>query len=81
MTFASFIAIYFIVWWTCLFVVLPFGVKNQSDSGDVHPGSEPGAPVFARIRQRFLATTIVSAIVMGLLWWGLSNPYLQAYWY
>ena len=28
MSIASGIAIYFIVWWVCLFVVLPFGVQK-----------------------------------------------------
>jgi predicted secreted protein len=41
---ATFLAIYFVVWWICLFVVLPFGVKNQVDSGSYIQGTERGAP-------------------------------------
>ena len=37
---ATIIAIYFIVWWVCLFIVLPFGVRNQVDTGEIVPGSE-----------------------------------------
>ena len=33
------IAIYFIIWWTVLFAVLPFGVRSQEESGAVAPGS------------------------------------------
>ena len=38
-------AIYFIIWWTVLFAVLPFGVRSQGESGTVIPGTDPGAPV------------------------------------
>ena len=29
MSFEKSLAIYFIVWWICLFVVLPFGVRTR----------------------------------------------------
>jgi hypothetical protein len=38
------IALYFVIWWTVLFAVLPFGVRSQAEAGDVVSGSEPGAP-------------------------------------
>ena len=46
MKLGSAIAIYFIIWWVCLFVVLPFGVKNAHEAGEtVEQGNEHGAPV------------------------------------
>jgi predicted secreted protein len=74
------IAIYAIVWWLCLFVVLPFGVSNQVDTGDIHPGSEPGAPTTPRWLQRVLYTTLLSIPVTALVLWALSSPLLQEYW-
>jgi predicted secreted protein len=73
-------AIYAIVWFVCLFIVLPFGVKNQVDVGEIVRGSEPGAPVAPRLWRRMLVTTLLSAAVTGLLLWGLSNETLQRYW-
>ena len=73
-------AIYLIVWFVCLFVVLPFGVRNQVDAGEVVRGSEPGAPVAPRLWRRILLTSVLAAAVSGLLFWGLSNPLLQQYW-
>ena len=35
MSLVSAIAIYFIIWWVCLFVVLPFGVRNAHEAGEV----------------------------------------------
>ncbi|MCF6327811.1 MAG: DUF1467 family protein [Devosiaceae bacterium] len=81
MPLASLFAVYVVVWWTCLFLVLPFGVKNQSDIGEVTPGTEPGSPILSKLRERFFATTIVSAIVMALLMWAISSPVLREYWY
>ena len=39
------IAVYFIIWWLTLFVVLPWGVRSQHESGAISPGTEPGAPI------------------------------------
>ncbi len=64
----SWAAIYFIVWWTTLFAVLPFGVRNQIDAGEVTPGTEPGAPVRARLGRIFLMTTIVSTAIFGVVY-------------
>ncbi|GLK69505.1 DUF1467 family protein [Hansschlegelia plantiphila] len=61
----SWVAIYFVVWWTTLFVVLPFGVRSQAEDGDVVPGSEAGAPTRTRVGRIVLMTTIVSALVFG----------------
>ncbi|RUT32716.1 DUF1467 family protein [Arsenicitalea aurantiaca] len=76
----SMFAIYFVVWWLCLFMVLPWGARSQSDAGVIHPGSEPGAPALFRIWPKLLVTTVLAALVCGLLFWGLENPVLQEYW-
>lgn len=76
----SWLAVYFILWWVCLFAVLPFGVRNQHDTGEVTKGTEPGAPLLFRLWPKLLATSVLAAIVMVLLMWGLSNPALQRYW-
>ena len=81
MQIGTFIAIYFVVWWLCLFVVLPFGVRNQVDAGEWQQGTERGAPagVF-RFWPKLLITTLLAAVVTTLLLWGLSNPVLREYW-
>ena len=76
----SMVAIYFVVWWLCLFAVLPFNVRNQVDAGEVFKGSEPGAPAVLRLWPKLLITTLLAGVVTALLFWGLSNPLLQEYW-
>lgn len=76
----TYVAIYFVIWWLCLFVTLPFGVRGQHEDGDVAEGTEPGAPVKPFLLQKLLATTALSAVVMMLVLWGLSSAWLRDYW-
>lgn len=80
MQIGTILAIYFVVWWLCLFIVLPFRVRNQIDEGEWVQGTERGAPSVSRMLPRILATTVLAAIVTALLMWGLSNPILREYW-
>ncbi len=58
----SAIAVYFIIWWLSLFVVLPFGVRSQHEDGAVVEGTDPGAPSIPRIARKLLITTVVAAV-------------------
>ena len=44
----SAIAVYFITWWLCLFVTLPFGVKNPHEAGEPFRDRLFGLPAFLR---------------------------------
>jgi predicted secreted protein len=57
------LALYFVVWWTVLFAVLPFGVRSQAETGEVTPGSDPGAPALPALGEKAIWTTIVAALV------------------
>ena len=80
MSYISIAAIYLVVWWLCLFVVLPFRVRNQVDEGQWVHGSERGAPPIARLWPKLIITTLLAAVVTALLLWALSNPILREYW-
>jgi predicted secreted protein len=60
------LALYFIIWWTLLFAVLPFGVHSQAEMNDIVPGSEPGAPARPRLGLKVLATTGIAGIVWAI---------------
>ena len=57
------LAIYFIIWWVVLFAVLPWGVHSQHESGEMAPGTDPGAPVLANIKRKLVWTTVVATVV------------------
>jgi predicted secreted protein len=65
MTLGTAVAIYFVVWWIVLFAVLPWGVRSQDESGEVVPGSDPGAPAIPRLGLKLIATTLVAGVVFG----------------
>ncbi len=60
------IGMYFVIWWTSLMIVLPFGIQSQREAGEVVPGSEPGAPVHPYLLRRVLANTVLAAVIWGL---------------
>ncbi len=62
------IAVYFTIWWTVLFAILPFGVRSQHESGDIVNGTDPGAPVAPRLLIKAVVTTIVAAILFAGLY-------------
>jgi predicted secreted protein len=71
MQYLSTVAIYFVVWWITLFIVLPIGLRTQSEDGDVAIGTVASAPSRFKGGQIVLLTTLISAVICGL-WYGLS---------
>ena len=67
------VAIYFLIWWLVLFAVLPWGVRSQTEHGEISPGSDPGAPSLPRLGLKLLWTTLVSGLVFGLLYVVYTN--------
>ncbi len=62
-SFITGLAIYFILWWLLLFIVLPWGIKSQREDGSVTRGTDPGAPVKARMKRKAIQNSILAAVV------------------
>lgn len=62
------IALYFIIWWTTLFAVLPLGVRTQGEAGEVVPGTPESAPATPHILRICLINTAVATVVFALVW-------------
>ncbi len=66
MTWTTWLAIYFVAWWLVLFTTLPFGVRNASEAGEqLVDGAEAGAPVKPMMVRKLLATTVITAVLIG----------------
>lgn len=65
MSWVSGLFVYFITYWTVLFCVLPWG--NRADP---HPalGHAPSAPANPRMKQKFIATAVVSAVIWIIIY-------------
>jgi predicted secreted protein len=65
-------AIYFLIWWVTLFAVLPWGVRNQEEAGEVVPGTDPGAPATHRLGRKLLwpCSSLMSVPILDCFWLG-----------
>ena len=61
------LALYFLIWWTLLFAILPFGVRTQGEAGEVVPGTPASAPVKPRFWWIIGVNTLVSAVVFAIV--------------
>ena len=68
MSLFSALAIYFIIWWLVLFIVLPFGVRSQQEAGDVTLGTDHGAPDRPQLARKFAITTAIAAVVFAAVY-------------
>ena len=60
--------IYIFIWWTCLFAVLPFGVRTQQEEGSVVPGTPESAPAKTPRVWRIIAiNTVVSTVIFAIV--------------
>lgn len=66
------LALYFMIWFVTLFVVLPFGVRTQAEAGDVVPGTPASAPASPNIARIAVINTILATVVFGIVW-GILN--------
>jgi predicted secreted protein len=64
LTVAGALALYFVVWWTVLFAILPVGVRSQAEVGEIATGTDPGAPAAPALRQKTLWTTFAAGLAL-----------------
>jgi len=76
-TLSTMFAIYFVLWWIVLFLTLPFGVRSQHEEGGGAPGTDPGAPIMARMGYKLIWTTVISGIIFGIGMWAYQAGYLS----
>ncbi|AZG77461.1 DUF1467 family protein [Methylocystis rosea] len=61
-------AIYLTIWWIVLFAVLPLGIRSSEEAEeDLPEGADPGAPASPDLLKKAGITTVVSAVLFGLL--------------
>lgn len=68
----SLVAIYFIIWWLVIFMILPFGVRTQQEHGDVTLGTAPSAPMRPMLIRKAIITSIVSAVLLFAFWYAYA---------
>ncbi len=61
------LALYFVIWWTTLFAILPIGLRTQSEDGAVVPGTPQSAPARPRMLRVAAINSVVAAVVFGFV--------------
>ena len=61
------LAVYVIIWWLVIFMVLPWGVR-RIDPEDLGTGEDPGAPEKPRMVLKLAITTVISGVIFGLVY-------------
>ena len=59
------VAVYFVTWWTCLFVVLPWGNKPSVTPS---PGNSESAPENPRLFLKCIITSFLSLVIWVFIW-------------
>lgn len=65
MSLVSCVGVFFVTWWLCLFVVLPFGIQSRHEGDEIIPGADPGAPLDPRVLRTVIATTVLTSVVFA----------------
>lgn len=75
------IAMFFVIWWTVIFAVLPWGIRDAV--GQNSEGLASGAPKVPQMKKKFMMTTIAAGviwlIVNGLISFGIVDVRSLAY--
>lgn len=71
-------AIYFIIWWLTLFMVLPWGATSAHEAGqNVAEGTAKAAPLKPRILLKFFITTILAAIIFAAVYFVITSGLIK----
>jgi predicted secreted protein len=66
--------VYVLIWFVVLFMVLPWGVTIPDNP---EPGHAPSAPINPRIGVKLIATSLVSAVIWGIVWYVMQAGWIS----
>ncbi|SHI78601.1 Predicted secreted protein [Roseomonas rosea] len=67
--------VFFLVWWTVLFAVLPLGINPDPEAAEA--GGWRGAPRQVRVLRVLLLTTFVSLVVWAGINWLVGSEWMS----
>lgn len=70
----KYIVIFTLVWWCVFFMILPFGVKQEENH---QIGNDPGSPKKSHIKLKAIITTIISSILVILIYLMIKYGYFD----
>ena len=67
------IMLFVIIWWVVIFAVLPWGVRRQENP---EPGHDPAAPAKPMLIRKAVITTVIAAVLWGIVFYLITNDIL-----
>ncbi len=67
MSIMSAIALYAVIWFMTLFLILPFRPRSQADAGEIVPGTPAGAPQDAQMWRKVKLVTAVATVAFVVI--------------
>ncbi|MFS4580539.1 DUF1467 family protein [Phaeobacter sp. C3_T13_0] len=61
------LVLYAVIWFMTFLIVIPIRIQTQGDRGEIVPGTHAGAPEHHYLKQKAVITTIVSAVIWGII--------------
>ena len=71
------LAIYIMIWWLVLFMVLPIGAHKKINAADVEEGQDAGAPVKPMLGLKLLLTTAISMAFFAVFYFVYVGDYIS----
>lgn len=69
--------VYFMIFWTVLFAVLPWGVRSEHIPEE--EGHMGGAPVNPNLKKKFIITALLSVVIWGIIYWLIEIDVIDFY--
>ena len=61
------LAVYLVIWWLTLFMVLPWGITRPKPN-QIRLGEDPGATAKPELLKKFLATSLISLFLFTIFY-------------
>lgn len=71
--------VFLMLWFLCLLVALPIGLRTQADMGKVVPGTPSSAPEHAQLGRKLVLVTIISSILWVVVYWIVAHSGLSVH--
>ncbi len=65
--------VYIVIWFICLFMVLPLGIVTQEENNQVVSGTVKSAPRKVNMKYKVFLTTVVAMVVFLISYFVLSS--------
>lgn len=72
MGWVSGVAVYIVIWWVVIFMVLPWGVRPIQDN-DIAKGHAPSAPLRPLMLRKVVATSAIAAVVWLIVYFVIDS--------